>query len=600
MNKFQKGTERVIYTVSRHTQQEKTWIQDANVAPNPNWIKSTLSLNFSRYLFDKYPFEDRVSKKLLAGIALGQFGKPNKQKVEWVLALSTTTREKINTGSAMSTVVAFCRYINCFHNWLTVEKRSFDIGQQHYNYVAYAFALNVRVKQSSITSQYRYDVLLGISSFIDECMMQTEPSKTEASDVFSQLGLAPIKRKVRKYNKQSLHNTEKLAKALFDIYCCLDTNAIFGQLPLTITISGGDEGDKSLQYNPSRAIEFEKLSYQGYHNRLRREKLTERRPLSPTNDIFLDNRTVLINLKRNVFIMMFVIASGTNLTQLLSLEVSDIKTVPHGSDQTLYKFKARAGTEVPVQVHSVFRPIINDFLKWRSSIFKGDLETKWLFPNFLGRNHGFRIAESPAFNSERLKSMILELGVTWITPQTLRRTKINWMARNLSDKEAAEAAGHSLKVLYRNYKEPDHQRALVEVSKFHSQFDSSKLSVLNGSCTGEPIPIKDISDVVTSPNCISPSSCLFCENHRDFESADYVWNLASFRFLKQLEAANGLLDTGAFELEPYDLVINRLTEKLEQFKAKKRNWYELAMRRLEAYDYHPNWTYVIDILSGLE
>jgi hypothetical protein len=96
---------------------------------------------------------------------------------------------------------------------------------------------------------------------------------------------------------------------------------------------------------------------------------------------------------------------------------------------------------------------------------------------------------------------------------------------------------------------------------------------------------------VTNPDCTHESGCLWCSKHRDIDSEDYVWSLASFRRLKLIEA------TQPIKREiPADRVIARVSDKLEAFKERNetsRRWVSEAQMRVEEGDYHPTWRNVI-------
>jgi hypothetical protein len=408
----------------------------------------------------------------------------------------------------------------------------------------------------------------------------------------------PPKRSGRKYDQQTLSDTQIFARALLDIYFSFSDEAIYGQLPLEIIIEQGKDSRRKLSYNPSPAILFENLSHHGIYNRKRIEFNAGRRLHSPTRNLKHDNRWVLANVKRNTFLLMFIIASGANLTPLLSLTNGDVKTVPAGADQTIYKFKHRASHEVNITIYDAFKPILKHYQKWRDELFVGELENPWLFPSL---NSDCSVTEFPSDTISSLRNLVLKLNVPWQPPKIIRRTFVNWAHRYFENPIlSSEMSSHSIETFFRSYHAPNHQRAIAETQSFWKNFDPASLSVIGGNCNGKPIPVKNLNTALAKPNCILPSGCLFCENHKDIDSSDYVWSLVSFRFLKLLEAGNSSLSKDSRNYEPVDLIVNRVTDKLEAFKMKRAQWVEDAILRVTNDDFHPSWVHLIDMCNGIE
>lgn len=578
------------------TNDEVAVIEKVKIIPNPEWRSLPASLDLSKLLFKDVPRDKKTIPSVIRDLHLGKYGNIDKSRVDWVLHLKKVTQCKISRGDAITTLNTFLKCCKQFHSWLQDTYKSFAVHQQHSNYIAYSHHLAVRVKNREISDTFRYDALNRIACFIDTCVDASGLSD-KASNVHLDLGLKPAKGSGRKYDQQVLSETKIFAQALLDIYCSLSDEAIYGQLPVRIVIAKDEDDQKILQYNPSPAYPFKELKKAGIFNRKRIESLADRRLHSPSRDLSHDKRWALINIKRNAFLMMFIIASGANFKQLLSLTNSDIKTVPAGADQTIYKFKNRAKHDVKITIYNAFKSIMRDYKSWRDKVFVDELESPWLFPSL---NADCSISEVPSTNLSTLRNLILESNIVWQPPRIIRRTSVNWMYRHLNDASlASDIAGHDLETFYSSYHVPNHQRAISEAQSFWANFDPSNLSVVGGHCNGEPIPVTNLDPALAKPNCTLPSACLFCESHRDIDSSDYVWSLVSFRFLKLLEAGNSSLAKDSNSYEPVDLIINRVTEKLEAFKAKRLKWVEEAISRVEDNDYHPNWVHLIDMSNGL-
>ena len=123
-------------------------------------------------------------------------------------------------------------------------------------------------------------------------------------------------------------------------------------------------------------------------------------------------------------------------------------------------------------------------------------------------------------------------------------------------------------------------------------WEKNPISLINSGCDAKPESTEDRPSGVISPNCINESGCLWCKSHRDIDSEDYVWSLATFRHLKLIEAAQPIKR----EI-PSDLVIERLADKLQAFRdrnEKSRKWVDEALLRIEEGDYHPTWKNVLN------
>jgi hypothetical protein len=93
-------------------------------------------------------------------------------------------------------------------------------------------------------------------------------------------------------------------------------------------------------------------------------------------------------------------------------------------------------------------------------------------------------------------------------------------------------------------------------------------------------------------------------HHRDIDSQDYVWSLASMRHLKIFElkgfrpSGKGKTNESVLHVE---MVIDRLTTKLRWFRQSNElrcSWVEEALARIDEANYHPHWHYIIVTVEG--
>ncbi|RBQ59580.1 hypothetical protein DI458_26020 [Burkholderia contaminans] len=94
---------------------------------------------------------------------------------------------------------------------------------------------------------------------------------------------------------------------------------------------------------------------------------------------------------------------------------------------------------------------------------------------------------------------------------------------------------------------------------------------------------------------------MWCENHRDVDSLDYVWALASFGYLKANEMSKLHQPKGNENVPPAQLVITRIHEKLrwfEQSSEVRREWVTEVQMRITEGDFHPTFRDEIAELEG--
>jgi hypothetical protein len=156
-------------------------------------------------------------------------------------------------------------------------------------------------------------------------------------------------------------------------------------------------------------------------------------------------------------------------------------------------------------------------------------------------------------------------------------------------------AQHSKETLLRVYERPSLQRAMIEVTRFWSQHDSTlaqTVSTAPGNCNGQPLATPGTPSNVATPDCVRPSGCLWCEHHRDVDNQDYVWSLTSFRHLKTIEVSKWHRPQDSREIHPAEYAIDRITDKLRWFhdsNPRRREWVKEAQARIDEANYHPDW-----------
>jgi hypothetical protein len=193
----------------------------------------------------------------------------------------------------------------------------------------------------------------------------------------------------------------------------------------------------------------------------------------------------------------------------------------------------------------------------------------------------------------------------------LRSTRVNWLLRQSRDPNlTAEMDQHATRTLLTVYEQPSLQVAQVEIAQFWQDNDP-RLATDNpmpcpalGVCDGVPKPMPGLPPEAPKADCTQPAGCLFCEHHRDIDSEDYVWSMASMRFLNSVilqrfrPPAKGKADAAAH----VELTLEVLTAKLKWFNesnATRKAWVEEATEKLAEGDFQIHWRYLIESAQGV-
>lgn len=309
-------------------------------------------------------------------------------------------------------------------------------------------------------------------------------------------------------------------------------------------------------------------------------------------------RYALANLRIESELLMFIAQTGMNLTQAAALTLRNFFYVSHLDGYQVKDHKARRGGAVLFEIFQDYKPHFERYLEWRRRLFP---QSPGLFP-LIGFDES---RPDRRVSCHRLRAACSELNVAFVSPRMLRNTRINWLLRVTADPDiTAEMAQHTKETLLSVYERPSLQRAMVEAARFWSQFDPHSTrtqAVAPGDCTGTPRAVAMIPSEAPKPNCARTSGCLWCENHRDVDSLDYLWALTSFKHLKTIELSKARLPQRDDESPPAKLVIDRIHDKLrwfEQSSEVRREWVAEALARVAEGDFHLNFRAEIAELEG--
>jgi hypothetical protein len=288
--------------------------------------------------------------------------------------------------------------------------------------------------------------------------------------------------------------------------------------------------------------------------------------------------------------------SGINLSVASELRRDKMKYRSYGDRWLVKAYKRRRGGEVEFEIFKEYRPYFKKYISFLERMLP---DSDRLFPK-LGRR-GEELDSSVTL-ALQLKRLSTEIGIPYVPPNWIRKTRTNWYLRRSADETlTAEQNQHTKEVLREHYEAPSQQRAMGQITRFWNEFDPIKKgevdkSASGGECNGIPEESDDKPASVVSPNCINPTGCLWCKNLKDVDSFDFVWSLMSFRYLKTIEAGSLLQK----ETTPADEAINRVTEKLNWFRSsnnERREWVKESEIRIEEEHFHPDWSPIIEFLD---
>ncbi len=309
-------------------------------------------------------------------------------------------------------------------------------------------------------------------------------------------------------------------------------------------------------------------------------------------------RLPLAHLRMEAELFMLVAQTGLNLTQARNLDLGDFFYVGHLDGYQVKEYKKRRGGVVLFEIFKDYKSHFERYLGWRRHLFP---DSERLFP-FVGIG-GSR--PDSRCDGGRLRAICRALDLRFVCPRLLRNTRVNWLLRTTADPDlTAEMAQHAKQTMLAAYERPSLQRAMAEVVRFWSEFDphlAKTQPVAPGGCNGIPKNITHIPKAAPKPNCMRPSGCLWCENHRDVDSPDYIWALATFKHLKTIELGRTSSLQCDADIPPAKLAIDRIKAKLHWFEestAARQEWVREALARIAEGYFHPSMRDEIRELEG--
>lgn len=533
-----------------------------------------------------------------AAIRDGLIGGALPERLDLVRLLHETINGKLAGGGSQVTAKTQIKKIVEFFRWAEISGYLLSISTIQTAYMAWTDHILFRLKVAkSLKPSTAYNSGRSVGQLLDGALGRETP-------MVELTGLKEPKRRKSPQGsiaeKQHLQSTFAFGRLLQDICDGMTLSAMWGPRPVRIPLQNGGE---LLQWSGMHAEKKPaKVQRTTYQEKVVLKK-SERRRGKYEGHQSLTSRTGLINIRILAELLMFIGQTGMNLAQAHPLELRHFN---YASDIDGYKvrdYKSRRGGEVLFEIFKEYRSHFERYLKWRRELFPNEVR---LFP--LMRRDNAHDKSRPYFGL--IQQACKTAGVAWTPPSVLRSTRVNWLLRRSGDPNlTAEMAQHHKQTLLSIYEVPSQQRAMSEIARFwlssDPMFVKSKplVSVAPGACDGIPVAVPFKPKVATSPDCVHPSGCLWCEHHRDIDSLDYVWALACFRHLKILEVSRYHPPAGTEHADyPGDHAVTRMSEKLAWFRdsnATRRSWVDEALARVEEEHYHPEWARLIEGVEGM-
>ena len=201
---------------------------------------------------------------------------------------------------------------------------------------------------------------------------------------------------------------------------------------------------------------------------------------------------------------------------------------------------------------------------------------------------------------QAIRKLLKALDTKFIGPQALRKTAGIWIERTKAGM-GSQLLGNSPETFSRDYDQPNHQRAMVDVTNFWRETEKALSATGPGLCVKvSPQMIENAPENAPTPDCVSGSGCLFCEHNRDQHSFDHAWKLTSMRALLIRQLAEDRSPESQAASNPTMVKIDRIAAKLDAFAlvgGEHANWVSEAEERIDEGHFHTYYSHKFLVLE---
>lgn len=529
-----------------------------------------------------------------AMIESGALGSPLLDRLPLVMGLHSVIQGNIEGGASKWSELGALEGIRRFFRWVDEHEMSVSLHKIEPTFLLWTDHLLHRVRtEKSISERAAYSAASRLGRYLDRTLERPKP-------ILLQSALRPPSNHRRvlsiKADKQNLEQTFSFGSTLLDICNSLDLNAIWGSLPIVIHLR---TGQTLLEYSRAGRREWPYALKENPVSRRAQEKRKAAHHAMHEADRTLKTRYLAVNLRIEAELLIFIAQTGMNLSQAHQLRIDQYSYMSVTDGYQVRSYKQRRNGPVLFEIYSEYRGLFERYIEWRKAIFPNDSDGL-LFPLIRRSRH---ISTPPTFN--KIQAACERLSIRFISPQSLRRTRVNWLLRRSRDADlTAELDQHSKSTLLHIYDEPSLQVAMTEVTRFWRNYDPAIAPPSPGVCVGnERKALANAPASAAAPDCITPSGCLWCDHLRDIDSFDHVWSLCSFRYLKiqELAMVRPLIQHNKVaQPHPAGVTIDRITQKLHFFKISSKvrlQWVEEGLTRVAEGYFHPDWASKIDFYN---
>lgn len=537
-------------------------------------------------------------KSVFNQMAAGELGRPLVERLELVKLIHEAMTARLVGGGSKRSAFGTLRGLREFFAWADKFEHAVSLETVEDSYRHWCDFLLNRIRLKAIENNTAYGSGAMVSSILDVALERSQPLILTTRLQYKKRGARAVGVAT---DKQNLADTFAFGHLCLDVIDSLSLEAVYGPLPVKLLLRDGRILE---QWSGLREPTSVAALQPGYKNQSQTRTIIQLRA-DWLADRTLRTRSPLVNLRILAELMVFIAQTGMNLSQAHNLRRSQFGYKSTIDGYEVRDYKERRKGEVLFEIFAEYKTIFNAYLGWRDAVF-GAI-TDRLFP-FI-RSHGALASTSPHFDQLR-DDVCAQTGIPFVGPQLLRRTRVNWLLRQSRDAElTAEQAQHTKQTLLRVYEKPSLQVAQVEVIQFWQKndprlADNPMPCPALGVCDGVPKPISGLPPEAPKADCTQPAGCLFCQHHRDIDSEDYVWSMASMRFLDGVilhrfrPPAKGKADAAA----QVEMTLDMLTAKLKWFNesnATRKAWVEEATEKLAEGEFHIHWRYLIESAQGV-
>jgi len=509
-------------------------------------------------------------------IQKGELGVPDMCRLPVLTALHEVVEAELERGVSHHTIDGILEKIARFISWVDAQGAALNMQTLRGLYLGWCGHMVHRYKiAKTVSHESAYYEVAAPAKIIGLALgfISGEPGRTILKH--STMVAPRRRRKVvgAKAAKQKMEDLYAFGHALLDLCNGLSIDMMCGRMPAKLPLRNG------------KTITI---------------KAGSKYPQAPCEkDRLIEKRPSAINLRIETEMLIFISQTGMNLSQVESLQHSQFRYQTDGDELNVFRtYKGRRGGEVIFRCFREYRRHLERYLDWLEEVGLRGKDTR-MFP-YLRRRGSFS-----GLALHATKKLFAETGVPHVMPRELRKARVNWLLRRSRDPAlTAEQAAHTKETLLRDYEEPHHQSASVELARFHRATDPTLEAPGSGKCVREklgPRMVEDAPANAPEPDCISPEGCLFCVHQRDVESADYCWKLASHAELKKLELAKYRPPKGEKE-HPAQAAIDRIGMKLEAIAKGSQvrcQWVRDARDSVRSGIFHPVWDGHIRLAEAL-